>query len=101
MAEENIEVATTEVKEEPKTNVEKKKFYKQHNKNKKKVCAFCEDKNLKFIDYKDVNRLKEFVTEKGKIIPSRQTGTCSHHQRELTVAIKRARNMALLPFSGD
>lgn len=101
MAEEKIEVATTEVKEETKTNVEKKKFYKQHNKNKKKVCAFCEDKNLKFIDYKDVNRLKKYVTEKGKIIPSRQTGTCSRHQRELTVAIKRARNMALLPFSGD
>ena len=101
MAEEKIEVATTEVKEELKTNVEKKKFYKQHNKNKKKVCAFCEDKNLKFIDYKDVNRLKKYVTEKGKIIPSRQTGTCSRHQRELTVAIKRARNMALLPFSGD
>ncbi len=77
---------------------EKKKFFK-HNKNKKKVCAFCEDK--KPIDYKDVNRLKKFVTEKGKIIPSRQTGTCARHQRELTVAIKRARNIALLPFSGD
>ena len=80
--------------------VEKKKFFK-HNKNKKKVCVFCEDKNCKFIDYKDVNRIKKFVTEKGKIIPSRQTGTCARHQRELTVAIKRARNMALLPFSAD
>ncbi len=80
--------------------VEKKKFVR-HNKNKKKVCAFCEDKNCKFIDYKDVNRLRKFVTEKGKIIPSRQTGTCARHQRELTVAIKRARNIALLPFSGD
>ncbi len=96
--EEVQEVLETEVKAE-KTAVDKKKFYKQHNKNKKKVCAFCEDK--KPIDYKDVNRLKKFVTEKGKIIPSRQTGTCARHQRELTVAIKRARNIALLPFSGD
>lgn len=89
-----------EVKKEETKPVEKKKFFKQH-KNKKKVCAFCEDKNLKFIDYKDVNRLKKYVTEKGKIIPSRQTGTCARHQRELTTAIKRARNIALLPFSGD
>ena len=84
--------------EESAKPVEKKKFFK-NNKSKKKVCAFCEDK--KPIDYKDVNRLKKFVTEKGKIIPSRQTGTCARHQRELTIAIKRARNMALLPFSGD
>ena len=68
---------------------------------KKKVCAFCEDRNLKVIDYKDVNRLKKYVTEKGKRIPSRQTGTCARHQRELTVAIKRARNIALLPFSAE
>ena len=99
--EENKEVVeqTAEVKTEVKP-VEKKKFFKQHNRNKKKVCAFCEDKNLK-IDYKDANRLKKYVTEKGKIIPSRQTGTCARHQRELTVAIKRARNIALLPLSGD
>ena len=90
----------TEEKVETKVVTDKKKFFK-HNKNKKKVCAFCEDKNCKFIDYKDVNRLKKFVTENGKIIPIRQTGTCSRHQRELTVAIKRARNMALLPFKGE
>ena len=66
-----------------------------------KFLKKCEDKNLKFIDYKDANRLKKYVTEKGKIISSRQTGTCSRHQRELTTAIKRARNIALLPFSGD
>lgn len=92
------------VEQAPKTEApvqEKKKFFKPHNKNKKKVCAFCEDKNLKFIDYKDVNRLRKFVTEKGKIISSRQTGTCSRHQRELTTAIKRARNIALLPFRGE
>ena len=98
MAEIEQVVETPAVKEEVK--VEKKKFFKAHSK-KRKVCAFCEDKNCKFIDYKDVNRLKKFVTEKGKIIPSRQTGTCARHQRELTVAIKRARNIALLPFSGD
>ena len=89
-----------EVKTETKVVTERKKFFK-HNKNRRKVCAFCEDKNLKFIDYKDANRLKKYVTEKGKIISSRQTGTCARHQRELTVAIKRARNIALLPFSGD
>jgi small subunit ribosomal protein S18 len=93
-------VQPTEVKTETKVVTERKKFFK-HNKNRRKVCAFCEDKNLKVIDYKDVNRLKKYVTEKGKIIPSRQTGTCARHQRELTVAIKRARNIALLPFSGD
>ena len=102
--EETIEVVEqpveTEEKVETKVVTDKKKFFK-HNKNKKKVCAFCEDKNCKFIDYKDVNRLKKYVTENGKIIPSRQTGTCSRHQRELTVAIKRARNMALLPFKGE
>ena len=97
MSEEIVEVK----KEETKVVTDKKKFFKPHNKNKKKVCAFCEDKNCKFIDYKDANRLKKYVTEKGKIIPSRQTGTCSRHQRELQVAIKRARNIALLPFSGD
>lgn len=100
MAEIEEVVETPVAKEETKVVTEKKKFFKQHSK-KRKVCAFCEDKNCKFIDYKDVNRLKKYVTEKGKIISSRQTGTCARHQRELTVAIKRARNIALLPFSGD
>ena len=100
MSEVKEEVVQAEVKAETKVVTDKKRFFK-HNKNKKKVCAFCDDKNLKVIDYKDVNRLKKFVTESGKILPSRQTGTCSRHQRELTVAIKRARNMALLPFKGE
>jgi small subunit ribosomal protein S18 len=95
-----VEEVKAEEKTETKVVTDKKKFFK-HSKNKKKVCAFCDDKNLKFIDYKDVNRLKKFVTESGKILPSRQTGTCSRHQRELTVAIKRARNIALLPFKGE
>lgn len=66
----------------------------------RKVCPFCVDKS-KVIDYKDVATLKRFVTEKGKIVSRRQTGVCSKHQRELAVAIKRARNMALLPFKGE
>lgn len=95
---EEVKEVAAVAEESAKKPVEKKKFFK-HAKNKKKVCAFCEDK--KAIDYKDVNRLRKYVTEKGKIIPSRQTGTCARHQRELTVAIKRARNIALLPFSAD
>ena len=67
---------------------------------KKKVCVFCADKS-KVIDYKDVNTLKRFVTEKGKIVSRRQTGTCSKHQREIANAIKRARYMALIPYTGD
>ena len=66
----------------------------------KKVCQFCVD-HLDEIDYKDVAKLKRYITEKGKILPRRQTGTCAEHQRTLTVAIKRAREMALLPYVGE
>jgi len=66
----------------------------------RKVCQFCQDKVTE-IDYKDVAKLRRFVTEKGKIVSRRQTGTCAKHQRELTTAIKRARYMALLPYSAD
>ncbi len=66
----------------------------------KKVCSFCVDK-ASHIDYKDVNKLKKYITEKGKILPRRQTGTCAAHQRELTVALKRARFMALIPYVGE
>ncbi len=66
----------------------------------KKVCAFCQEK-LGAIDYKDVNRLKKYVTEGGKIIPRRMSGTCAAHQRLLATAIKRARIAALLPFKGE
>lgn len=65
---------------------------------KRKTCRFCEDKTLK-IDYKNASLLHDFITERGKILPRRITGTCSRHQRKLTVEIKRARIMALLPFS--
>ena len=66
----------------------------------RKVCAFCQEK-LDEIDYKDVNRLKKFITEGGKIIPRRMSGTCAAHQRTLAKAIKRARITALLPFKGE
>ena len=66
----------------------------------KKVCNYCVDK-VENIDYKDVNRLKKYMTERGKILPRRITGNCAKHQRALTVAIKRARTMALLPYSND
>lgn len=74
----------------------KKGFKKQ---NFKKVCLFCQEKSK--IDYKDVAKLRKFVAEGGKILPRRMTGTCAKHQRELAVAIKRARIAALLPFKAD
>ena len=67
---------------------------------KKKVCAYCADKTL-VIDYKDAEKLKRFVSEKGKILPRRVTGLCAKHQREVTLAIKRARQIALLPFVAE
>ena len=75
-----------------------KKVYKKVPR--KKVCAFCQEK-LDVIDYKDVNRLKKFITEGGKILPRRMSGTCAAHQRLLATAIKRARIAALLPFKGE
>lgn len=66
----------------------------------RKVCAFCAEK-VEVIDYKDVNRLKKYVTEGGKILPRRMSGVCAMHQRELSNAIKRARIIALLPFKGE
>ena len=66
----------------------------------RKVCSFCMDKATS-IDYKDINKLRKYVTEKGKILPRRISGNCAKHQRMLTVAIKRARNIALLPFTTE
>jgi small subunit ribosomal protein S18 len=63
----------------------------------KKKCSFCKEK-IKVIDYKELNRLQRFVSEKGKILSSRITGTCARHQRKLAQAVKRARFMALLPY---
>ena len=67
---------------------------------KKKVCQFCVDK-VQDIDYKDVAKLRRYVSERAKILPRRITGTCAKHQRQLTSAIKRARHIALLPFSAE
>ncbi|HHV19080.1 MAG TPA: 30S ribosomal protein S18 [Thermoanaerobacterales bacterium] len=67
---------------------------------KKKVCSFCVDK-IDSIDYKEYNRLRKYITERGKILPRRITGNCAKHQRQLTAAIKRARNIALLPFTAE
>ena len=65
----------------------------------KKVCLFCQEKST--IDYKETNKLRKFISEGGKILPRRMTGTCAKHQRELAVAIKRARVAALIPFKAD
>ena len=64
----------------------------------RKVCSFCVDK-IEFIDYKDVGRIRRFTNERGKILPRRMTGNCAKHQRQLSEAIKRARAVALLPFT--
>ena len=66
----------------------------------KKVCMFCVDR-AETIDYKDIQKLRKCMTERAKILPRRVTGTCAYHQRELTVAIKRARHIALLPYISD
>ena len=66
----------------------------------RKVCQFCVDKAT-FVDYKDVVKLKKFTSERGKILPRRATGTCAMHQRQLTEAIKRARQVALMPYVVD
>jgi small subunit ribosomal protein S18 len=66
----------------------------------KKVCNFCVD-SIDMVDYKDTSRLRRFLTERGKILPRRITGNCARHQRQLTRAIKRARQMALLPYTQD
>ncbi len=65
-----------------------------------RVCRFCVDK-IDYIDYKDIKLLSQFVPERGKLLPRRMFGTCAEHQRRLTVAVKRARHIALLPFQGD
>ena len=70
------------------------------NRKRKKVCQFCVDKSAN-IDYKDTNKLRKFVSDRSKILPRRTTGTCAMHQRELTEAIKRSRQIALLPYVTD
>ncbi|MDR1260786.1 MAG: 30S ribosomal protein S18 [Oscillospiraceae bacterium] len=69
-------------------------------KSRKKVCDFCVGKS-DYIDYKDIGKLRKYITERAKIVPKRITGCCAYHQRELTIAIKRARHMALFPYVSD
>ncbi|HHP51599.1 MAG TPA: 30S ribosomal protein S18 [Moorella mulderi] len=66
----------------------------------KKICSFCAEK-IEYVDYKDVGRLRRYLSERGKILPRRVTGNCARHQRQLTRAIKRARILALLPFVAE
>lgn len=73
---------------------------RQDRRRRRKVCSFCVEKATS-IDYKDVGRLKKYVTERGKIVPRRISGNCARHQRQLTTAIKRARLVALMPFTVD
>lgn len=73
---------------------------KMNRKPRRKVCAFCIDK-AEYIDYKDIAKLRKYMSERAKILPKRATGTCAKHQRMLTEAIKRARQIALLPYISD
>ena len=73
---------------------------KKRGRRKKRVCAFCAEK-VNTVDYKDVAKLRKFVSERGKILPRRITGNCAKHQRELTSAIKRARHIALMPYVAE
>ena len=80
--------------------MEDRKMKPRPRKGRRKVCQFCVDK-VEHIDYKDIARLRRYMSERGKILPRRVTGTCAKHQREITVAIKRARHLALLPYTAD
>jgi small subunit ribosomal protein S18 len=73
---------------------------KKERRKKRRQCNFCADK-IEHIDYKEIPRLRRYITERGKILPRRITGNCAHHQRQLTVAIKRSRVMALLPYTSE
>lgn len=79
---------------------EKRTFRQRPRFLKKRVCRFCADK-IREIDYKDTFRLQKFITERGKIIPSRILGNCAFHQRSIIVAIKRARHIGLLPYTAE
>lgn len=75
-------------------------FNPKFRKIKKKVCALCNDKNFE-LDYKNVEQLRKFINEKGKILPRRATGACAKHQRYITLTVKRARHIAIIPYAQD
>ena len=79
---------------------EKKEYQKNDYRRRKKVCYFCEN-NVEHVDYKDVALLRKYDSERYKILPRRATGTCAKHQRQVTSAVKIARNIALLPYTTD
>ena len=80
--------------------MEERKMKPRPRKSRRKVCGFCVEK-VEHIDYKDTARLRKYVSERGKIMPRRMSGVCAKHQRELAIAIKRARIVALLPYVAD
>jgi len=80
--------------------MENRRMRPRPRRGRRKVCKFCADKNMT-IDYKDIRTLEKFVTERGKIMPRRMSGVCAKHQRDLAIAIKRARIVALLPYVAD
>jgi len=75
-------------------------FNPKFRKMRKKVCPLCGDKNL-VLDYKDAEQMRKFINERGKILPRRVTGACAKHQREITLAVKRARHIAIIPYTED
>lgn len=75
-------------------------FNPKFRKVRKKVCVLCSDKNFE-LDYKNADQLKKFINDKGKILPRRATGACAKHQRAITLAVKRARHIAILPYTQD
>ncbi len=79
---------------------EQKPVHPQMQRRKKKVCVFCEE-HIDYVDYKDTARLRKFISERGKILPRRVVGNCALHQRQVNEAIKRARQVALLPYIAD
>ncbi len=83
--------------------MEERKMRPRPRRSRRKVCKFCVEKatGITGIDYKDIKKLSSFISETGKIMPRRMSGVCAKHQRDLAVAIKRARVMALLPFAGE
>ena len=94
------EVAPAKAENNAKTERPARPAQKSGNRRRMKVCAFCVD-NIDEIDYKDTTRLRKYVSERAKILPRRISGTCAKHQRQLTVAIKRARHVALMHYISD
>ena len=84
----------------PPSRTSKKRDDQYRDRRRRKVCAFCADKTVQ-IDYKEINRLRRYLSERAKIEPRRKTGTCAEHQRQLAVALKRARTVALLPYAPE